>query len=60
MYTVGIVTFKCGKGLAPSYLSDCFVTGSIVHDRNTRDKDYLNIPACQLPAGQRTFLYRAI
>ena len=60
MYTVGIVTFKCVKGLAPSYLSDCFVTGSIVHDRNTRDKDYLNIPVYQLPAGQRTFLYRAI
>ena len=60
MYTVGIVTFKCVKGLVPSYLSDCFVTGSIVYDRNTRDKDYLNIPAYQLPAGQRTFLYRAI
>ena len=60
MYTVGIVTFKCVKGLAPSYLSDCFVTGSIVHDRNTRDKDYLNIPAYQSAAGQQTFLYRGI
>ena len=60
MYTVGIVAFKCVKGLAPSYLSDRFVTRSIFHDRNTRNKDYLKIPAYQSPAGQRTFLYRAI
>ena len=44
-YTVGVLAFKCVKGLAPSYLSDRFVTRSTVHDRNTRNKDYLNIPA---------------
>ena len=59
-YTVGALAFKCVKGLAPSYLSDRFVTRSTVHDRNTRNKDYLNIPAYQSAAGQRTFLYRAI
>ena len=59
-YKVGVLTFKCVKGLAPSYLSDCFVTRSTVPDRNTRNKDYLNIPADQWAAGQRTFLYRAI
>ena len=48
------------KGLALSYLSDRFVTRSTVHDRNTRNKDYLNIPSYQSAAGQRTFLYRAI
>ena len=26
MYTVGVLAFKCMKGLAPSYLSDRFVT----------------------------------
>ena len=26
MYTVGVFAFKCVKGLAPSYLSDCFLT----------------------------------
>ena len=46
--------------LAPSYLNDHFVTRYIVHDRNTRNKDYLNIPAYQSAAGQRIFLYRAI
>ena len=28
------------------------------HDRNTRNKDYLNVPSYQSAAGQRTFLYR--
>ena len=60
MYTVGVLVFKCAKGLAPSYLSDRFVTRSTVHDRNTRNMDYLNIPAYQSAAGQRTFIYRAI
>ena len=61
MYTVGVLAFKYMKGLAPRYLSDRFVTRSTVHDRNTRNTDYLNIPAYQSAAGQRTqFLYRAI
>ena len=59
-YTVGVLEFKCVKGLAPNYLSDHFVTRSTAHDRNTRNKDYLNIPAYQSAAGQQTFLYRAI
>ena len=41
MYTVGVLAFKCVKGLAPSYLSDRLVTRSTVHGRNTRNKDYL-------------------
>ena len=60
MYTVCVLAFKCVKGLALSYLSDRLVTRSTVHDRNTRNKDYLNIPSYQSVAGQRTFLYRAI
>ena len=61
MYTVSVLAFKCAKlGLAASYLSDLFVTRSTVHDRNTRNKDYLNIPAYQFAGGQRTFLCRAI
>ena len=35
MCMVGILTFKC--------VSDCFVTKSPVHDRNTRSKDYLKV-----------------
>ena len=60
MFPVGVLAFKCVKRLAPSYLSDRSVTRSTVHDRNTRNKDYLNIPPYQTAAGQRTFLYREI
>ena len=46
-------TFESSKKrLAPSYLSDHFVTRSTVHDRNTRNKESAT--------GQRTFLFRAI
>ena len=50
----------CERASTLSYLSDCCVTRSTVHDRNTRNKDYLNIPAYESAAGQQTFLYRAI
>lgn len=59
-YKDGILAFKCVKGLAPNYLSERFITRSLVHNRNTRNKDGLNIPACRSASGQRTFLYRAI
>ena len=54
-YMVGVLAFKCVKGLAPSYMSDHFVTRSAVRDHNTRNKDFLNIPAYQSAAGQCTF-----
>ena len=59
-YKDGVLAFKCVKGLAPSYLSDRFITRSEVHSRNTRYKDMLNIPAFKSAAGQRTFLYRTV
>ena len=58
-YTLGVLAFKCVKGLAPSYLCDRFKTRATLHDRNTRYKDSLNIPAYKSASGQRTFLYRA-
>ena len=58
-YILGILAFKCIKGLAPSYLSDRFRRRSAVHDRNTRNKRSLDIPGYKSAAGQRTFLYRA-
>ena len=56
---LGVLTFKCVKGLAPSYLCHRFKTRDCVHDRNTRYKNNLNIPAYKSASGQRTFLYRA-
>ena len=58
-YTRGVLAFKCVKGLAPSYLCHRFKTRDCVHDRNTRYKNNLNIPAYKSASGQRTFLYRA-
>ena len=56
MYTIGVLAFKCVKGLAPSKLSGRHVTRSTVYDGNTRNKGYLNIPSYQSAACQRTFL----
>ena len=58
-YTLGVLAFKCVKGLDPSYLCHRFKTSDCVHDRNTRYKNNLNIPAYKSASGQRTFLYRA-
>ena len=59
-YTLGVLAFKCVKGLAPSYLCHRFKTRACVHDRNTRYKNNLNTPAYKSASGQRTFLYRAM
>ena len=55
-----VMTFKCLKGLAPSYLCDRFITRTQVHNRHTRNKNKLEIPLCKSAAGQRSFLYRAV
>ena len=59
-YTVGILTFKCVNGLAPRYLCPRFVTRATVHDRNTRNKNKLDIPGYKSAAGQRSFLCRSV
>lgn len=59
-YTLGVLAFKCVKGLAPKYLCDKFKTRASVHGRNTRYKDTLDIPSFKSASGQRTFSYRAV
>ena len=59
-YTLGVLAFKCVKGLAPSYLCHRLKTRACVHDRNTRYKNNLNTPAYKSGSMQRTFLYRAM
>ena len=54
------MAFKCLKGLAPSYLSDRFIKRSDIYNRNTRNKNLLQIPKNCSSAGQRSFLYRAV
>ena len=41
-------------------LSDTFSTRAIVHDRQTRYRDSLNIPSCRINAGQRAFCHRGV
>ena len=59
-YTVGILTFKCVNGLAPTYLCSRFVTRATVHDRNTRNENKLDISGYKSDARQRSFLYRSL
>ena len=58
-YTLGVLAFKCVKGLAPSYLCHRFKTRDCVHERNTRYKNNLNIPTYKSASRQCTLLYRA-
>ena len=57
-YTLGVLAFKCVKGLAPSYLCPRFKTRACVHDCKARYKNNLNISAYKSASGQRTYLYR--
>ena len=55
-----VMTFKCVKSLAPSYLCDKFVKRSDIHSNETRNKDKLQISMFKSSSGQRTFHYRAV
>ena len=55
-----ILTFKCLRALAPKYPSSRFNTRASVHERNTRNKNMLDIPAFNTAAGQRFLIYRAV
>ena len=45
------LSFKCVKGLAPSYLIDRLAERYFVHDRNVRNKNSLNIQAYRSASG---------
>ena len=56
-----IQTFKCLKGLAPSYLSSAFIFTHSVHSKCTRSQSHNNlvIPKWKTNFGKKTFHYRA-
>ena len=54
-----LVMFKCINGMAPEYLSKNVSTRSSVHDRETRNRNNLDMPIFKTSSGQRTFKYRA-
>ena len=60
MVNDAVMMHKCLKGLSPSYLSYKFSTLAIIHDRQMRYRDSLNIPSSRINAGQCTFYYRGV
>ena len=60
MVNDAVMMHKCLKGLSPSYLSDKFSTRATIHERQTRNRDSLNIPSSRINAGQRAFHYRGV
>ncbi len=53
-----VLMYKCINNLAPPYLCDKFSKRSNVHERNTRNRELLQIPMYNTTTGQRTFHYR--
>ena len=60
MVNDAVMMHKCLKGLSPSYLSDKFSTRATIHERQTRNRDSLNIPPSRINAGQHAFYYRGV
>ena len=60
MVNDAVMMHKCLRGLSPSYLSDKFSTRATIHERQTRNRDSLNIPPSRINAGQRAFYYRGV
>ena len=55
-----VLMYKCLNKMAPKYLSEKFSKRSDVHERQTRQRDSLQIPLFKSAAGQRSFSYRAV
>ena len=60
MVNDAVMMHKCLKGLSPSYLSNKFSTRATIHERQTRNRDSLNIPPSRINGGQRAFYYRGV
>ena len=51
---------KCVRGFAPDYLAKKFKMKSEIHNKDTRNKNKMDIPGYRTAAGQRTFYYQAV
>ena len=60
IYRDCILVFKCLRGLAPDYLAKKFKKRSGIDNKDTRNKNKMDIPRYRTAAGQRTFYYRAV
>ena len=53
-----IMMHKCIYGDTPRYISNKFTRRCKIHQRITRQNQDLDLPACRLASGQRSFAYR--
>ena len=59
-YTDTVMTFRCMKGLAPTYLCESLRRRKSIHHHNTGNRESLDIPPSKTKSGQRRFLHRAV
>ena len=59
-YRNTVMTFRCVKGLAPTYLCESLRRRKSIHHHNTRNSESLDIPQSKTKSGQRCFLHRAV
>ena len=59
-YRDTVMTFRCMKGLAPTYLCESLRRRKSIHYHNTRNRESLDIPPSKTKSGQRRFLHRAV
>ena len=55
-----VMTFRCMKGLAPTYLCESLRRRKSIHHHNTRNRESLDFPPSKTKSGQRRFLHRAV
>ena len=53
-------SFGITETLCQSFQIDLFSTRATIHERQTRNRDSLNIPFSRINAGQRAFYYRGV
>ena len=59
-YRDTVMTFRCMKGLAPTYLCESLRRRKSIHYHNTRNRESLDIPPSKTKSGQRRFFHRAV
>ena len=55
-----VMTFRCMKGLAPTYLCESLRRRKSFHYHNTRNRESLDFPPSKTKSGQRRFLHKAV
>ena len=60
VYKNTVMAYKCLNNLAPSYFTKKFIKRSDIHNRQTRNKQKLDVPNYKTATGKRTFHYRAV